>query len=242
MRIKNAFTYALAMAPLLAGYAAAECRKTGFGNPGAYAIAICQSVLGDQGHAWLSRNNTVYFDFLNYFVDPKNSEIHAAIRLVIDNNPQIEEKRKRLGFAPIVFSGATRSRKAVTQPAVSNDPPPSPGKKRAAADDYLFWLETALNEGEVIANERDSFLHKLESGDYFLQLPDCFTAYCDQAGGTESTLKKGLRNKKYLRATGGIDYHFAVIDGEDEKGLVLKSQHLCASVVIGNSEYIQLRD
>lgn len=234
MRVKNAFAYALSMAPLLQTYAEAQCRKKNYSNVPAYALAMCQSFLGEVGYDWLRRNDTVYFNFLNYFVDPKASEIHDAIKRVIKSNPELDEKRREVQLGPILFSNLE-----LAAGSTQAEPSGKDGFGNQAVD-FILWFENAINSKLLSANVEDSLVHCLDNGDLFLLYPDCLNVYTRSEGGSERSLKKKLRLKKYLRSTGEVDLHYAEINGKEVKGLIIEAHNIKTDKALDVSEFVQL--
>lgn len=219
---RDAYTYALVMAPLLYTHAVESCRMNCCNDtPSLYATSIAKEILGEKGFLWLQRFPVVYSDFLNYFSNPIESEIHAFISKVVKHNPALNEKRKALKLPGVVFS----LRDGIDPLNVIKK---DDEVVAATPADYIAWINEGLDQGSLIVGESGSIIYGLDTGDYFLVLDDCFQCYVEATGRRTKRLRKKLRDEGYLKIENGRDFFFARIDNNKTKGVVLLSAYVRA--------------
>jgi hypothetical protein len=217
---RDAYTYALVMAPLLYTYPVEACRENGYDAPALFAVSIAQETLGDKGFTWLRRFPVVYADFLNYFSDHSQSEIHAFIKKVLAHNPAIDEKRSGLSLPYVSFQQSMQKESPVSKTKASVKPEFSPAK-------YVLWINESVSDGKMAIGDPESIIFPLADGNYFLVLDDCFERFNPDLEQSARNLTRRLRSDGYLMAEKkGQDLYFAEVHGTKRKGIILLGEFI----------------
>lgn len=180
---------------------------------GGFGLLLFSSLLSDQAQAWLYQEPIAMFELVRFFDSPKTSELKEIARLAGD----------AAGISALIPNSSKRESRAKV------------GQKVGLGRQYFEWLDAAIESGEVVINQPESFVHGLPNGALYLVVPNAFEAFAKEKTLRVKAVENRVLKMKAHRSheTGKTHFSAKVAKNVRVKGFVFRrSRDLIRSVLI----------